>query len=62
MSDCKLNLTKIQSLPKIDIPWMYAFFVDITFEDYEDYKKAKSIMNIMAKDFKVLGEYKNGKL
>jgi prephenate dehydratase len=62
MSDCKLNLTKIQSLPKIDIPWMYAFFVDVTFEDYKDYKKAKSIMSIMAQDFKVLGEYKNGKL
>ena len=31
MSDCNLNLTKIQSLPKIDTPWKYAFFVDITF-------------------------------
>lgn len=62
MSDCKLNLTKIQSLPKIDTPWFYAFFVDVTFEDFKDYKKAKSIMNIMAQDFKVLGEYKNGKL
>src|SRR5690606_17255286 len=28
MSDCKLNLTKIQSLPKIESPWKYAFFVD----------------------------------
>ena len=62
MSDCKLNLTKIQSLPKIDTPWFYAFFVDVTFDDYQDYKKAKSIINIMAQDFKVLGEYKNGKL
>ena len=62
MSDCKLNLTKIQSLPKIDTPWKYAFFVDVTFDAYEDYSKAKSIMNIMAQDFKVLGEYKNAKL
>ncbi len=62
MSDCKLNLTKIQSLPKIDTPWFYAFFADVTFEDYKDYNKAKSIMKIMAQDFKVLGEYKNGKL
>ena len=30
MSDCKINLTKIQSLPKIDTPWKYAFFVDVT--------------------------------
>ncbi|MBT8274259.1 MAG: prephenate dehydratase [Bacteroidia bacterium] len=62
MSDCKLNLTKIQSLPKIDTPWKYAFFVDITFDNYEDYLKAKSIMSIMAQDFKILGEYKNAKI
>lgn len=62
MSDCKLNLTKIQSLPKIDTPWKYAFFVDVTFDKYSDYEKAKAIMNIMAQQFKVLGEYKNAKL
>jgi len=62
MSDCKLNLTKIQSLPKIETPWKYAFFVDVTFESYDDFKKAKSIINIMAHNFKVLGEYKNAKL
>ncbi|MEW4925357.1 prephenate dehydratase [Algibacter sp. 2305UL17-15] len=62
MSDCKLNLTKIQSLPIIKTPWKYAFFVDITFEAYEDFAKAKSIIEIMAQGFKVLGEYKNAKL
>ena len=61
VSDCKLNLTKIQSLPKIDTPWVYSFFIDITFEKFKDYEKAKSIMSIMAKDFKVLGEYENRK-
>jgi len=62
MSDCKLNLTKIQSLPKIDTPWKYAFFVDVTFETYGDYEKANAIMKIMAENFKVLGEYKNARL
>ena len=61
MSDCKLNLTKIQSLPKIETPWKYSFFVDVTFEKYEDYAKAKALMTIMAEYFKVLGEYKNAK-
>lgn len=61
MSDCKLNLTKIQSLPKIETPWKYAFFVDVTFDDYKDYEKAYAIMQIMAENFKVLGEYKNAK-
>ncbi|MBT8270544.1 MAG: prephenate dehydratase [Flavobacteriaceae bacterium] len=61
MSDCKLNLTKIQSLPKIETPWKYAFFVDVTFDSYDDHIKAKSVLNIMAEHFKVLGEYKNAK-
>lgn len=61
MSDCKLNLTKIQSMPIIETPWKYAFFVDITFDSYDDYVKAKKVLTIMATDFKVLGEYKNRK-
>ena len=61
MSDCKMNLTKIQSLPKIETPWKYSFFVDVTFEKYEDYAKAKSLLAIMAEYFKVLGEYRNTK-
>ncbi|MGB3606333.1 MAG: prephenate dehydratase [Psychroserpens sp.] len=62
LSDCKLNLTKIQSLPKIETPWKYAFFVDLTFDAYKDFQKAKSIMALMAQDFKVLGAYKNARL
>jgi prephenate dehydratase len=59
MSDCKLNLTKIQSLPIIETPWKYAFFVDVTFEAYENYTKAISILEIMTTSLKVLGTYKN---
>ena len=59
MSDCRLNLTKIQSLPVIETPWKYSFFVDVTFAAYSDFSKAKSLLNIMAEDFKILGEYKN---
>lgn len=62
MSDCRLNLTKIQSLPVIERPWKYAFFVDVTFETYADYVKAKSLLEIMAEEFKVLGEYKNARI
>jgi len=62
MSDCNLNLTKIQSLPIIETPWKYAFFVDVTFEGYTNFEKAKALLNIMSEDFKVLGEYKNGRL
>lgn len=61
MSDCGLNLTKIQSLPVIDKPWKYSFFVDVTFENYEDFKKAEAILKIMALEIKILGEYINQK-
>ena len=59
MSDCKMNLTKIQSLPVIETPGKYAFFVDVTFDDPADYLKAKSLLEIMATSFKILGEYQS---
>lgn len=62
MSDCNMNLTKIQSLPVIETPWKYAFFVDMTFDKYEEFAKAKSLLDIMSEDFRVLGEYKNALL
>jgi len=61
LSDCKMNLTKIQSLPVIEKPWKYSFFVDVTFDAYEEYQKAVKIIEIMAEEFKILGAYKNGR-
>lgn len=61
LSDCKMNLTKIQSLPVIETPWKYSFFVDVTFEKYADYQKLVKIIKIMAEEFKILGTYKNGR-
>ena len=61
MSDCLLNLTKIQSLPVIETPGKYAFFVDMTFESFDHYDKARKILEIMALEFKILGEYADTK-
>ena len=61
MSDCKLNLTKIQSLPIIETPGKYSFFVDVTFESPSYFEKAQSILKIMALELKVLGKFINGK-
>ena len=62
MSDCNLNLTKIQSLPVIEMPWKYSFFVDVTFEKYKHFEKAKALLEIMSEEFRVLGEYKNARI
>ena len=61
LSDCKMNLTKIQSLPVIETPWKYSFFVDVTFDQFTDYQKLIKIIEIMAEEFKILGTYKNGR-
>ena len=58
MSDFKLNLTKIQSLPVIERPGKYAFFVDVTFEEVENYNEACIKLLKIAQEFKILGEYK----
>lgn len=61
MTNCKLNLTKIQSLPIIETPFQYSFFVDVVFEKYKHYEKAVKILELMTNHFKVLGEYKKRK-
>jgi len=61
ISDCRLNMTKILSLPIITTPFQYSFFVDVVFESYRDYQEAKKQLVQMTRHFKVLGEYKNGK-
>ena len=60
MNNCKLNLTKIQSMPIVEKPFQYSFFVDVVFDKYEYFEKAKSVLEIMTTHFKVLGEYKSG--
>ena len=60
MNNSKLNLTKIQSMPIIETPFQYSFFVDVIFEKYKHFEKAKKILELMTTHFKVLGEYKKG--
>lgn len=61
MNDHRLNLTKIQSMPVVENPWHYSFFVDFTFEDYEKYQKAMEILKMLTSEFKILGQYINGR-
>lgn len=59
ISNCDLNMTKIQSLPVVHQPWKYAFFVDVTFDTYANFQKVIQLLDIMAEDIKILGEYQN---
>ncbi|TRO64084.1 prephenate dehydratase [Christiangramia sabulilitoris] len=59
LRDCCLDMTKIQSLPIIDEPWKYSFFVDVIFEKFDDLEKAINVLKLMTEELKVLGIYKN---
>lgn len=57
-----LDLSKIQSIPVIEKPWEYAFFIDAEFKDYDQFKEA---MRLIKQDFggvKIFGEYTGRKV
>jgi prephenate dehydratase len=56
-----MNLTKIQSLPIVGREWQYLFYINLTFSDYMRYKQALDAVIPLTKDFKILGEYAEGK-
>ena len=61
LSFYRLNLTKIQSLPIIGHEWEYLFYVDLMYDDLTRYRQGIDAIIPLIKDFKILGEYKNGR-
>lgn len=57
-----IGLTKIQSLPKIDEPWKYAFFLDLIFDNYDGYKIALAQIDKKVTHLKILGEYEQNNI
>ncbi len=58
----EINLTKIQSVPKIGKPNEYTFHVDIEWEKPENYDRAIHQVLKNASSLSILGEYKRGEL
>ncbi len=58
----EINLTKIQSVPKIGQPNEYTFHVDIEWEKGENYDKAIHQVLKSASSLSILGEYIKGDL
>jgi prephenate dehydratase len=61
MSDNGLDLSKIQSIPVIEKPWEYAFFIDTQFDDYAAFQNAIQEINNNFGEVKIFGEYLNRK-
>ncbi len=52
-----LDLSKIQSIPVIDKPWDYAFFIDAEFKNYSSFLQAMEACNINFGKVKIFGQY-----
>jgi prephenate dehydratase len=61
LAEKQLNLSKIQSIPVIEKPWEYAFFMDAEFSDYEQYREAVSLAQLEFGELKIFGEYTSRK-
>ncbi|SOC78789.1 prephenate dehydratase [Salinimicrobium sediminis] len=60
LRDFNLDMTKIQSVPVIEMPWKYAFFIDVVFDDPKRFRRAMEILEVMTETLKILGIYQNG--
>ena len=56
-----LNLSKIQSIPLMNTPWEYAFFIDAEFTEPSSYLEAINQMRDEFGELKIFGEYKSRK-
>jgi prephenate dehydratase len=61
LAEKQLNLSKIQSIPVIEKPWEYAFFIDAEFKDYALYNEAMKLVTNDFGDLKIFGEYRSRK-
>ena len=61
LAEKNLNLSKIQSIPLMDKPWDYAFFIDAEFKDPSSYQEAVAQMSREFGELKIFGEYRSRK-
>jgi prephenate dehydratase len=61
LADKNLNLSKIQSIPVMDTPWDYAFFIDAEFVAEQSYQEAVAQMEQSFGELKIFGEYTSRK-
>jgi len=53
-----INLTKIQSVPIMDRPWEYAFYIDVEIPSLATFNAVLEVLSHQVKNIDVLGMYK----
>jgi prephenate dehydratase len=61
LAACKVNLTKIQSLPLVGYEWQYRFHLDMEFTTYQFYQNGLKKIKPFVETLQILGEYEKGK-
>jgi prephenate dehydratase len=61
-AEAGLDLTKIQSVPVIDQPWNYSFFIDTVFEKPADFQQVLAEVQQEMEAFLLVGLYINQRL
>lgn len=60
LANHQVNLTKIQSVPIVGLPYKYNFHVDIEWNEDSDYENGISELRKNCEELSILGEYKKG--
>tara|TARA_B100000965_G_scaffold402350_1_gene428101 strand:- start:521 stop:1360 length:840 start_codon:yes stop_codon:yes gene_type:complete len=60
LAENQMNLTKIQSHPKLGKNWEYFFYIDLLFSDYKKYLTVIEQLQEYVTELSILGAYKNG--
>jgi len=61
LADHDLDLSKIQSIPVMEQPWDYAFFIDVIIAEHLQYLAALEKVKASGAFIKIFGEYLNKK-
>jgi prephenate dehydratase len=58
----RINLTKIQSIPIIEKPFLFSFVADLEFDNVDQFMRAKQQIRPYIKELSVMGIYKSATL
>jgi prephenate dehydratase len=60
LAELDINLTKIQSVPRLNGSWEYMFYLDLELPDNSNIETIQNELNEYTRDLEVLGLYKKG--